>query len=96
MNRPGRPPTGSNKLAAHRLHGRLLLALRAGLLSADQIYERFGNYGSGALKTLVRDGLIEHGPDGYYRLSAAGRTACPCRNPIHQTMLEAAHAQPAA
>lgn len=58
--------------------GRILLALRAGDTESHVLYERFPFFGS-VLGELVRQRLIaKHGDE--YRLTPAGRAACPLRN----------------
>ena len=65
--------------------GRVLLALRPASMGTDEIRERFG-YTPNALPVLVRRGLVEKfGCDNKnyaYRLTPAGRAACPYRNPL--------------
>lgn len=56
---------------------RILLALRAGPLSRDQLIDRLG-----IVKPypLIHEGLVEESKDKesiYYRLTPAGRAACP-------------------
>lgn len=60
--------------------GRLLLALRAGATTSAQLTERFGR-GSAPIGSLVRKGLVVQ-DGGAYRLTEAGRAACPLRNPL--------------
>lgn len=60
--------------------GRLLLALRAGATTSAQLTERFGR-GSALIGSLVRNGLVVQ-DGGAYRLTEAGRAACPLRNPL--------------
>ncbi|MGE5621490.1 MAG: hypothetical protein ACM3VY_00540 [Candidatus Bathyarchaeota archaeon] len=65
---------------ADSLEGRTLLALRAGSgMTAEELNERFDYYH--AAPALMRWGLVEKA-GGYYRLTAAGRAACPYRNPL--------------
>lgn len=59
--------------------GRLLLAMRPGGMTAAQLAERFG--GNSGISKLVRAGMVAGDADGY-RLTDAGRIACPLRNPL--------------
>lgn len=71
-----RPPTD---YTADSDAGRLLLALRAGPTTAAELAERFGrSHGIGALE---RRGLVVS-EAGAYRLTEAGRAACPLGNPL--------------
>ena len=65
--------------------GRALLALRAGEMTSGAITERIGN--GGVVSALARAGLVEGDFDGW-RLTAAGRAACPLRNPLAATVLK--------
>lgn len=65
--------------------GRALLALRAGEMTSGAITERIGN--GGVVSALARAGLVEGDADGW-RLTAAGRAACPLRNPLAATVLK--------
>lgn len=65
--------------------GRALLALRAGEMTSGAITERIGN--GGVVSALARIGLVEGDTDGW-RLTAAGRAACPLRNPLAATVLK--------
>jgi hypothetical protein len=59
--------------------GRVLLALRAGPTESQALNERFSFFPS-VIGELCRQRLVVK--DGYeYRLTAAGRAACPLRNP---------------
>lgn len=60
--------------------GRILLALRAGTLETTAFYERFAS--PQYVHTLVKKGLVARTGDGDYRLTPAGRAACPYRNPL--------------
>lgn len=60
--------------------GVALLALRAGGMSAEQVQERWPTRNHGFFKA-VRLGLAERVGDEY-RLTEAGRAACPLRNPL--------------
>ena len=66
------------------VHGRVLLALRAGRINTEAIYERFPSV-TGCLTQIKKAGHIEV-RDGYYYLTEAGLLACPCRNP-HATVV---------
>lgn len=58
--------------------GRALLALRAGPMTTSEINERL----NGSLPGwLVKEGLVVIA-DSHYRLTDAGRAACPYRNPL--------------
>ena len=65
--------------------GRALLALRAGEMTSGAITERLGSWG--VVSALARAGLVE-GDTGGWRLTAAGRAACPLRNPLAATVLK--------
>lgn len=58
----------------------ILQALRAGPLEWSQIEMRFG-YRGGEINRLVRAGYAERVPDGY-RITEAGRAACPNRRDV--------------
>lgn len=64
---------------AASIEGRILLGLRAGAMDTVACYERFP-YFSHVIGGMERAGLVEGGNDSY-RLTAAGRAACPFRNP---------------
>ncbi len=66
-------------ITADSLSGRILLALRAGPVEDGALRERFA--GKGCVHQLLRQGLIVK-RDGEYLLTAAGRAACPLRNPL--------------
>ena len=57
-----------------------LQALRAGPMTATEMAERW-SFGSGYAYELKRAGLVEIVGDEF-RLTPAGRAACPCRNPL--------------
>lgn len=65
-------------ITADSMDGRVLLALRAGPTTTSELAERFGY--KTPLGHLVRTGLIVN-TDDTYRLTDAGRAACPFRNP---------------
>lgn len=75
-------------ITANTTHGRVLIALRAGQMSAMQLRERIP-FGSHVVTALLRDGLVEISND-LYRLTAAGREACPNRR---DARLEPMHAR---
>ena len=60
--------------------GRTLIALRAGAMSASELCERFA--GQHALVELHKAGFVEQCIAGGWKLTAAGRAACPLRNPL--------------
>lgn len=62
-----------------RMHDRILLALRPGSATGDALTERLGGAHTSALSDLVRTGLVERDDrlDISYRLTPAGRAACP-------------------
>lgn len=64
-------------LTADNNDGRVLLALRAGAMTTGEFAER----GLSVSGWLVREGLIDL-VDGGYRITEAGRSACPLRNPL--------------
>ena len=64
---------------AETIEGRILLGMRAGAMETTACYERFPGF-SQIIGGLARAGLVERGDDSY-RLTAAGRAACPFRNP---------------
>ena len=80
--RPRRKP--KPEITADSPTGRLLLALRAGEMTSAEITERFDHAKS--VSALARAGLVESGLYGW-RLTAAGRVACPLRNPLAATVL---------
>lgn len=61
--------------------GRVLLALRGGPHERHEIEARFGVNVQAPLASLSKRGLIEVG-DGTWSITAAGRAACPFRNPL--------------
>jgi hypothetical protein len=68
---------------------RVLLALRAGPLAAEQIMERFGLAGRAWAAALVRAGYASRLGDSRaatYRITEAGLAACPPRNPALLTL----------
>lgn len=71
-------------ITADSLEGRILLALRAGEMDSSSCQERFKCFSQAAVD-LVRAGLIERG-DESYRITEAGRAACPFRNPLAAAM----------
>ena len=75
-------------ISANSIHGHLLLALRAGRMTSESIYERFPTF-SGYLLRIKATGHITIA-DGYYTITAAGLRACPSRRdaprePLHQS-----------
>ena len=60
--------------------GRILLALRAGEVESAAINERFSNFSS-YIGGLTRLRLVEKVGESF-RLTEAGRVACPYRNPL--------------
>lgn len=78
---------------ANSTEGRILLALRAGEMESEACQERFTGFSRAALD-LLDAGLIERSGANHgftYSITAAGRAACPFRNP----MLAAANGAPA-
>ena len=71
------------KITADSHEGRVLLALRAGPLSPDVLSDRWPT--GHAMGKCVAKRLVEK-VDGEYRLTAAGRAACPQRNPAAATV----------
>lgn len=65
-------------ITASSLEGRALLALRAGPMTIGEVNERLG---ASLPRCLLTAGLVEATADGY-RLTGAGLTACPYRNPL--------------
>jgi hypothetical protein len=65
------------------LAGRALIALRAGQMSTDELVARFGGGITTVLTRLRGEGLVDRldglGHDTLWRLTDAGRTACPRR-----------------
>lgn len=69
-------------ITADSWEGRVLLALRPGPMSPYEMDERWPSRTSGhALVKLIRARLVEK-VGGDYRLTDAGRAACPLRNPL--------------
>lgn len=60
-----------------------LQALRAGPMTAMEMAERW-SFGSAYAQKLCSAGLVEIVGDEY-RITPAGRAACPCRNPLAAT-----------
>lgn len=65
-------------ITADNVDGRTLLALRAGPMTPGEISARVGGSVS---RWLIKAGYVEES-DCYYRLTDAGRAACPLRNPL--------------
>lgn len=60
--------------------GRILLALRAGDMDPQACEERFTGF-TNAVRDLQDAGLVERNGEDY-RITPAGRAACPFRNPL--------------
>lgn len=76
------------KITAQTTLGRILLALRAGQMEAGEIIERLPATSAAAISELTRLGFIERagpGNTGYFRLTTAGRRACPARRAAKET-----------
>lgn len=69
----------SFKFSSESLIGRVLLALRAGLTSNSELSERFGTLPS--MRSLECKGYVSGSVNGW-RITDAGRAACPLRNPL--------------
>lgn len=74
---------------------RILLALRAGPMDSHQVESRWGLETVGAaLGNLVRARYVSRSSAGagtsVYRITAAGRAVCPCRNAQAHQQREAA------
>ncbi len=74
---------------------RILLALRAGPMDSHQFEARFGFDAIGTvLGHLVRARYVSRTGTGagtsVYRITAAGRAVCPCRNAAASQQMEAA------
>lgn len=67
------------KITANSRTGRILLALRAGPMSVEQLCERSGCRVDNLLFILKCAGLVEEDGDYRLHLTAAGRAACPSR-----------------
>lgn len=65
--------------------GIALLALRAGPITGMEAEERWPSSGAGYFQQLRRMGYVEF-RDGAYRITDAGRAACPLRNPLAGTV----------
>jgi hypothetical protein len=65
-------------ITADNAEGRSLLALRAGPMTPTEISARVGQSVPG---WLVKAGYVTQ-DDSYYRITEAGRAACPYRNPL--------------
>jgi DNA-binding HxlR family transcriptional regulator len=64
-------------ITANNLHGRVLIALRAGRMTSSQLRERIPGFYQ-TLPELESNGLIEK-DDPFYQITDAGRAACPNR-----------------
>lgn len=73
-------------LTADNNDGRVLLALRAGVMTTGEFYAR----GLSVSGWLIKEGLIDP-VDGGYRITEAGRSACPLRNPLAAKVAPAIH-----
>lgn len=71
----------SLNLTADSGAGRLLLALRRGPHTAGLLEEQGIGLGNGLMPLLLKAGLAVK-DDGEYRITEAGRAACPFRNPL--------------
>lgn len=69
-------------ISADNNDGRVLLALRAGEMSPGELAER-GLYFHA---WLIKAGYVVQS-DSYYRITEAGRAACPFRNPLAATVV---------
>jgi len=67
--------------------GRILLAMRPGLIGYSELSERLGSI-SNYLTKLTAAGLVEI-VDGGYQLTNAGRAACPNRRDAQPSPLHA-------
>lgn len=65
-------------ITADNAEGRSLLALRAGPMTPGEVSARIGQSVPG---WLLKAGLVTQ-DDSYYRITEAGRAACPHRNPL--------------
>lgn len=65
-------------ITVDNVDGRTLLALRAGPMTAGELSARNG---SGVAGWLIKAGYITQ-DDSFYRITEAGRAACPYRNPL--------------
>lgn len=75
-----KPETGK-PISANTAYGKALQALRAGGMTSAEASERWPTYGTNYFNELRRLGLVAH--DGEtWTLTAAGRAACPYRNPL--------------
>lgn len=63
----------------NRTDSLILLALRAGEMDRSQLYERFGG---NTCELLIALGYVERFGDSSYRITDAGRKACPSRREI--------------
>ena len=71
----------TEKITRGSPEGRVLLALRGGPHERHELDGRFGTSVTASLFSLSKRGLVESG-DGTWRITAAGRAACPFRNPL--------------
>lgn len=65
-------------ITVDNVDGRTLLALRAGPMTQSELAARNGQ---GPSRWLIKDGYITQ-DDSFFRLTEAGRAACPYRNPL--------------
>lgn len=79
-----------NEITANSTVGRVLVALRAGPMSSGELMERFGSLPS--MTGLRHKGLVAEDDNGW-RLTDAGRAACPLRNPLAGKVAKAPAAQ---
>lgn len=68
-------------IVANSAEGRVLLALRAGPMESSEFHERWPTAGTQPAAKLIGRGLVEK-TGNTYRLTEAGRAACPMRNPL--------------
>lgn len=78
----------AQKLPALRgRNAEVMLALRAGPMTAEQIEARYGS--TGVANTLVRYGLVERTRNRFvglaYALTDLGRDQCPSRRALYET-----------
>ena len=75
----------SNKVSSKSADAIALQALLAGPMAADEAGERWPDRGTRPFYSLMSQGLVEKTGDAF-RITNAGRAACPNRNPLLATL----------
>lgn len=77
-------------ITADNTEGRVLLALRAGPMTPGEVH---GRVNTSVPSSLIKSGLVVQ-DSSYYRITEAGRAACPFRNPLAAPKGQPAYQEP--